>query len=175
MVVAKSIIRNASMMHWHDTAKILSIANNALCENNRSGLFVTTWLGILTLSTGELKCTNAGHEYPAIKRAGGKFELIVGDNCPPLAAMEDIEFVEDIIQLQPGDRIFLYTDGVPEAKNAAAARFGTDKMLEILNDKTGDDLVTLLTDMKREIDDFTGEMDPFDDVTMMCINYTGTK
>ena len=173
MVVAKSIIRNIAMMHSDDTSRILGIANNVLCENNRSGFFVTTWLGIITLSTGELKCTNAGHEYPAVKRADGKFELVVGDNCPPLAAMEDIEFIEDTVQLNHGDRIFLYTDGVPEAKNAAAARFGTDKMLEILNSHTDDDLATLLKEMKQQIDDFTGEMDPFDDVTMMCINYTG--
>ncbi len=173
MVVAKSILRNVSIMSRLNVGKILAVANNALCENNNSGLFVTTWLGVLTLSSGKLVFANAGHEYPAVKRADGNFELMVGDNCPPLAAMEDLEFPEESITLKKGDCVFLYTDGVPEAKNAAAHRFGTDKMLEILDRESDKDLITMLTNMKKEIDDFTGTMDPFDDVTMMALKYLG--
>ncbi len=173
MVITKSILRNVAMMSRQGVGRVLSIANNALCENTRSGLFVTTWLGVLTLSTGELVYANAGHEYPAVKRGNGKFELAVSDNSPPLSAMEDLEFDEERITLEKGDCLFIYTDGVPEAKNAAAERFGTDKMLEILNRDTDKDLVSMLADMKKEIDDFTGNMDPFDDVTMMALRYLG--
>ena len=179
MVIAKSVLRNICMVERNSgrsgdgvTSHILGVANNVLCENNRSGFFVTTWLGILTISTGELRYTNAGHEYPALRRSGGNYELLVTDNCPPLATMEDLQFEEEYIKLEYGDIIFLYTDGVPEAKNAEAARFGTDRMLEILNSGKHANIVEMLTDMKNEIDKFTGEMDPFDDVTMMCMKYT---
>ena len=179
MVIAKSVLRNICMVEKNSgrsddgvTSHILGVANNVLCENNRSGFFVTTWLGILTISTGELRYTNAGHEYPALRRSGGNYELLVTDNCPPLATMEDLQFEEEYIKLEYGDSIFLYTDGVPEAKNAEAARFGTDRMLEILNSGKHANIVEMLTDMKKEIDRFTGEMDPFDDVTMMCMKYT---
>ena len=175
MVISKSIIRNVMMMSRMPVSKILEVVNNVLCENNKSGYFVTTWIGVLDLKTGELEYGNAGHEYPAFKRAGGKFELLVTDNYPPLAAMEEIEFASDTIQLEEGDALFLYTDGVPEAKNAEGARFGTDKMLEILNKTEGMDLITALTEMKKQIDDFTGAMDPFDDVTMMGLKYYGKK
>lgn len=173
MVSAKSVIRNMTMISRMTAEQIIEHANNILCENNKSGFFVTLWLGILTLSSGEMHCVNAGHEYPAIKRANGKFELLVGDNCPPLAAMENIDFIEETITLSKGDCLFLYTDGVPEAKNADGARFGTDKMLEVLNDHKEGDMVATLTDLKKEIDDFTGIMDPFDDVTMMGLRYNG--
>ena len=173
MVITKSILRNVAMMSRQKVGKVLSIANNALCENSRSGLFVTTWFGVLTISTGELVYANAGHEYPAIKRGGDKFELVVSDNSPPLSAMEDLEFDEERITLSKGDCLFVYTDGVPEAKNAAGERFGTGKMLEILNRDTDKDLISMLKDMKQEIDDFTGKMDPFDDVTMMALRYLG--
>ena len=179
MVIAKSVLRNICMVERNSgrsddgvTSHILGVANNVLCENNRSGFFVTTWLGILTISTGELRYTNAGHEYPALRRSGGNYELLVTDNCPPLATMEDLQFEEEYIKLEYGDSIFLYTDGVPEAKNAEAARFGTDRMLEILNSGKHANIVEMLKKKKKEIDKFTGEMDPFDDVTMMCMEYT---
>ncbi|MBR5089642.1 MAG: SpoIIE family protein phosphatase [Ruminiclostridium sp.] len=179
MVIAKSVIRNIAMIGGIGkkditgaTAHVMNIANNVLCENNRSGFFVTTWFGILTISTGELRYTNAGHEYPAVRRANGDYELVKTDNFPPLATMEDLEYEEDVMQLNSGDSIFLYTDGVPEAKNAAGERFGTDKMLEILNSTADQDITDVLKGMKKQIDDFTGIMDPFDDVTMMCLKYT---
>ena len=172
MVIAKSVIRNICMVGG-SPGHILSIANNVLCENNRSNLFVTVWLGILSISSGELICANAGHEYPALKRKDGKFELLEEDNCPPLAAMEDLEFDDMVLMLNEGDALFLYTDGVPEAKNAEGERFGLEKMIDVLNDNIGNDLVTTLSVMKKEIDDFNGDKDPFDDVTMMGLKYFG--
>ena len=174
MVNAKAVLRNVAMA-GHTVSDIMHIANNVICENNRAGLFVTVWLGILTISTGELRCSNAGHEYPAIKRAGGEFGLALGENCPPLAAMEDLDFDEETFFLKAGDALFLYTDGVPEAKAPDGARFGTDKMLNILNSDTSVDLIGTLSEMKKEIDAFNGDKDPFDDVTMMGLKYYGSK
>ena len=105
--------------------------------------------------------------------AGGKYELIISDHCPPLASMEDLEYEDETIMLEPGDSLFLYTDGVTEAKNSLGKHLGTKKMLEILN--AAPDLAPheLLTGLKDLIDDFARGTDTFDDITMMCINYLG--
>ena len=173
MVIAKTLIQDRALM-GRSPARVLEYANNRLCENNASGLFVTAWLGVFEISTGKLTYSNAGHEYPAIKRAGGQYELIVGDNDPPIAAMEDMLYEDTKTVLEPGESLFLYTDGVPEAKSAEGKRFGTDRMLEILNanaDKTAEELLKTL---KNEVDMFSGD-DLFDDVTMMCLNYFGKR
>ena len=174
MVIAKTLISNRAIMGG-SPARVLEDINFRLCENNASGMFITAWLGILTLSTGQLICANAGHEYPAIRRKNGKYELFISDHCPPLAAMEDIEYEDEIINLEPGDSLFLYTDGVPEAKNHLGKHLGTTKMLEILNAAPDLAPYDLLNGLKELIDDFARGTDTFDDITMMCINYLGKK
>ena len=174
MVSAKAIIRNVSR-NGGTPAEILEKSNNLICENNRQNLFVTVWLGILTISTGELIYANAGHEYPAVRHGFAGFKLEEDDNCPPLGAMEDLTFDDHTIKLEPDDALFLYTDGVPEAKSANGERYGIERMLEFLNEYSGADLVSTLTDMKEAIDKFNGNKDPFDDVTMMGLKYFGKK
>ena len=168
MVIAKTLIKIRTTAPG--TPKdILYDVNNTLCENNNAGLFVTVWFGILTLSTRELISANAGHEYPAIKRNGEDFILDIDDHCPPLAAMEEMEFENTVVKLEPGDELFLYTDGVPEAKNAQGDRFETDRMIEVLNKYKELEPEDALKNIKQEIDDFVGDCDPFDDVTMLMI------
>ncbi len=173
MVIAKTLISNQTLSGKGTPASILEDVNFRLCENNESGMFITAWLGILTLSTGELIYSNAGHEYPAIKRKNGKYELIEADNCPPLATIEDIEYVDEHLQLKPGDSLFLYTDGVPEAKNSMGKHLGTSKMLEIINAAPDLEPYEMLTGLKELIDDFARGTDTFDDITMMCVHYFG--
>lgn len=153
MVIAKTLISNRALMGG-SPARVLEDINFRLCESNASGMFITAWLGILTLSTGQLICANAGHEYPAIRHKDGKYELIISDHCPPLAAIEDIEYEDETIDLLPGDSLFLYTDGVPEAKNAQGKHLGTTKMLEILNAAPDLAPYDLLTGLKDLINDF---------------------
>ena len=174
MVVAKTLIQDRALM-GRSPARVLEYSNNRLCANNNAGLFVTAWLGVLEISTGLLTFANAGHEYPAFRSADGKFELRIADNAPPLAAMEDMEYEDEKIILDPGDCLFLYTDGVPEAKNEKGERFGTDKMLEILNKYRDESAKDILGRLKDKIDEFDGDSDPFDDVTMMCLKYFGKK
>ena len=174
MVIAKTLISNRAIMGG-SPARVLEDINFRLCENNAYGMFITAWFGILTLSTGQIICANAGHEYPAIRHKDGKYELLVSDHCPPLAAMEDIEYEDEIINLEPGDSLFLYTDGIPEAKNQLGKHLGTTKMLEILNAAPGLAPYDLLNGLKELIDDFARGTDTFDDITMMCINYLGRK
>lgn len=172
MVVAKVVIRN-QVMAGGTPAHILAKVNNILCRNNSSGLFVTVWLGILDIRTGEIKYANAGHEYPIVGRRGNGYETVRGDNGPPLAAMEDMEFDDETITLGAGDSIFLYTDGVPEAKSSQGERFGMDALIASLNegmDMSAEDRLNLI---RQKIDTFVGMIDPFDDITMLCLDYSG--
>jgi sigma-B regulation protein RsbU (phosphoserine phosphatase) len=99
----------------------------------------------------------------------------VGENMPPLAAAENIEYFDEKIELKTGDRLFLYTDGVPEGKNPDGERFGTDKMLKILNHRHNVSPKELLDDMMRKVNEFAGESDQFDDVTIMNVIWKGGK
>ena len=172
MVIAKTLISNRAMMGG-SPSRVLEDVNFSLCENNASGMFITAWLGILTLSTGKLVCANAGHEYPALRHKGGDFELLISDHCPPLASMDDLEYEDNTIMLEPGDSLFIYTDGIPDAKNENGKHLGTKKMLEILNAAPGLGPKELLDGLRDLVADFAKGTDTFDDITMMCINYLG--
>ena len=175
MVIAKTLIKNRAFMGG-TPAEILHDVNNQLCEGNESGLFVTVWLGILDIAEGKLTAANAGHEYPALKRAGEAcFELIKNKHSPAVAAMEDMKFKENEFELKPGDILYLYTDGVAEATNSAEELYGTDRMIEALNKNIDATVNDILINMKREVDEFTGEAPQFDDITMLCLRYFGKQ
>jgi sigma-B regulation protein RsbU (phosphoserine phosphatase) len=173
-VVAKAVIRDKAMLGG-DPAAMLFDVNNTLCENNGAGMFITVWLGILDLKTGIVKYVNAGHEYPIIGIHGKSVEVIERDNCPPLAAMENTEFTVETLQLEKGDNLFLYTDGVPEAKAKDGSRFGMDRLVKVLERNEGKSPEITVTDLKHEVDAFQPENDPFDDVTIMSVVWRGGK
>lgn len=168
MVISKSVIRNNTISIPGTTGEIMSRVNNILIKNNRSGFFVTAWLGILTISTGELRYTNAGHEYPAIKRAGSdRFELYRSDNYPPLATQENLVYGEEKMMIGKYDKVFLYTDGVPDAKSPEGKHMGIDRMLEKLDGLPGEDTKSDLIAMRKSIAEYVGYEQPFDDVTAL--------
>ena len=117
MMISKTLIKSAAQTGM-SPKYILEKVNNQLCENNEAGMFVTVWIGLLEISTGKMICANAGHEYPAIRRKNGQFELLKDRHGFVLAGMEDMKYTEYEITLEPGDMIFVYTDGVAEATNA---------------------------------------------------------
>ena len=172
MVIAKTLIKNQAMM-GDDPADILGKVNEQLCEGNEAMLFVTVWISILTISTGKGIAANAGHEHPVIRRAGGSYELVVYRHSPAVAAMEGMRFRQHSFELHPGDRLFVYTDGVPEATNAESELFGNERILDVLNSQPDRKPHALLETMKREIDIFVGEAPQFDDITMLCLDYFG--
>ncbi len=172
MMVAKALIKN-STLNGGSPASIFYNVNNQLCENNDTNMFVTAWMGILTISTGKMVCANAGHEFPAICRKDGKYELLNDSHGFVLAGLEDSEYEEYEISLNPGDRFFVYTDGVPEATNAQEEFYGTDRMVEALNANPDMDPETLLIHMKEDVDTFVGEAPQFDDLTMVAFYYKG--
>jgi len=152
---------------------ILGSVNNKLCDNNESGMFVTIWLGILDLRSGILKAANAGHEYPIIRYPGGQFELFKDRHSFMAGARKNIYYKEYELELLPDTTIFLYTDGVPEAKNTENEMFRLPATVDALNrvpDGTPEELLCAVNTAVRE---FVKDAEQFDDLTMLCLHYNG--
>ena len=136
-------------------------------------MFVTVWLGILEISTGKLTAANAGHEYPAIRRANGSFELFKDKHGLVLAGMKNAKYREYEIKLNKGDTIFVYTDGVAEATDSQNQLYGTDNMIAALNHNPKAEPSQLLSEVREDIDRFVGDAMQFDDITMLAMSYNG--
>ena len=174
MMASKIVLANNAKM-GKSPAQILTDTNAAICSNNKERMFVTVWLGILEISTGKLTAANAGHEYPAIKRAGSGFELYKDKHGLVIGGMEGVQYKEYEIQLQKGDRIFVYTDGVPEATDAEKQLFGTDRMVKALNEAPDAAPEEILKNVRKNVDKFVNGAEQFDDLTMLCIEYKGKE
>ena len=170
MMTAKTIIKDLAESGM-PVNEIFTRANEKLCENNESGMFVTAWMGILDLTTGNLQFANAGHNPPLLKRANGDFEYLKTRAGFVLAGMEGVRYRAGELTLSPGDRLFLYTDGVPEATNAENKLYGEDRLLHFMNQNAIAEAVTLLPALKANIDEFVGEAPQFDDITMLMFDY----
>ncbi len=152
-------------------AEILQKVNNTLCEGNDTDMFVTVWVGIINLTTGLMSCANAGHEYPIIRHNGGDYELVKDSHSPALAVMEDIRFREYELQLNPGDELFVYTDGIPESINTDIEQYGTERLLKVLNNNKDIQYDRLLPRVRHDIADFCKGADQFDDITMLAFKF----
>ena len=172
MVIAKTLIKN-SAKPGVGPGEVLRKVNEQLCEGNDNMMFVTVWLGILELSTGRGISANAGHEHPAIRKSGGLYKLDVYKHSPAVAVMEGMTFKEHEFTLEPGDSLFVYTDGVPEATNAGNELFGTDRMVDVLNSDPGAEPEQVLANIKAAVDEFVGDAAQFDDLTMLSFKYNG--
>ena len=174
MMTAKTIIKDLaeSGMAVND---IFTKANEKLCENNESGMFVTAWMGILDLNTGNVQFANAGHNPPLLKRADGSFEYLKTRAGFVLAGMEGVRYRAGEITLNEGDRLFLYTDGVPEATNVENKLYGEDRLLSFMNQNASMEATKLLPALKSNIDEFVGEAPQFDDITMLMFDYNLKK
>ena len=172
MMASKIILAN-NAMSGKTPAQILSDTNAAICPNNQEEMFVTVWLGILEISTGKLTAANAGHEYPVLRRGGEDFALFRDKHGLVIGGMDGVRYKEYELRLQPGDKLFVYSDGVPEATDADNNMFGTDRMLAALNGDPGADPGQLLQDVRRAVDGFVKDAEQFDDLTMLCVEYKG--
>ena len=172
MMASKIILQSCAML-GRSPAEILTKTNEAICSNNPVEMFVTVWLGILEISTGRLTAANAGHEYPVLKRAGGGYELYRDRHGIVIGAMPGARYQAYELQLMPGDRLFTYTDGVPEAMNAEGRLFDTARMVKALNAQPEAGPEALLHNVRRAVDDFVGDAEQFDDMTMLCLEYRG--
>lgn len=168
MMNAKTLIKShaESRLAVHD---VFTQVNSLLCENNEAGMFVTAWMGILDLETGLVRYANAGHNPPVIRRKDGTYEYLKGKANFVLAGMEGIRYREQQLQLQQGDEIYLYTDGVTEAHDSSSQLFGEDRLLSSLNSAVNMPVDDICKKVKADVDIFVGEAEQFDDITMMCI------
>ena len=170
MMTAKTIIKDLAESGL-PVNEIFTKANEKLCENNESGMFVTAWMGILDLTTGRMQFANAGHNPPLLKRADGAFEYLKTRAGFVLAGMEGIRYRAGELTLNPGDRLFLYTDGVPEATNSENQLYGEDRLLSFMNQNFAVGATELLPALKANIDEFVGDAPQFDDITMLMLDY----
>lgn len=174
-MMASKIILGSCAMLGRSPAQILEMTNQAICSNNTEDMFVTVWLGILDIKTGELTAANAGHEYPMLMQPDGKFEPLKNKHGLFLGAIDGMKYQEYTIHLKPGAKLFLYTDGVTEATNAEEELFGMDRTVEALNQKPNVSTKEILENVQNEIDGFVKEANQFDDITMLCLEYKGDE
>ena len=170
MMRAKTAIKNYARSGT-GPAEILQHVNNILCEGNDAEMFVTVWIGILDLTTGQMQCANAGHEYPVLMNAGGDYELVKDKHGLVLAAMENIRLREYELTMTPGSRLFVYTDGIPEAINEKEKAYGTDRLVAKLNRLKTVPQEQVVEDVLQDIRNFAGEAEQFDDITMIGLTF----
>ena len=170
-MMASKIILADNAKSGKSPAQILQDTNEAICANNPEEMFVTVWLGILDISTGLLTTANAGHEYPALMHADGQFELFRDRHGLVVGGMPGVKYHEHSLQMYPGSKLFVYTDGVPEATDAENALFGTARMLEALNAHANETPKQILCGVRQAVNEFVSDMEQFDDLTMMCLEY----
>ena len=170
MVIAKTLIKNHAQ-NRETPAEVFTHTNAQLCEGNDAGLFVTAWMAVLEISTGKLTYVNAGHNPPLLQRAGGSYEWLKSRPGFVLAGMEGMRYRENEMELHPGDRLFLYTDGVTEATDANKELYGDDRLQAALDRQGNVPVRQLLTGIKESIDAFVGDAEQFDDITMLGLEY----
>lgn len=170
MVIGKTLIKDHTTP-GRDLGKVFTAVNNLLCEANSEGLFITAFEGVLDLVTGEFNFVNAGHEMPFVCKADGAFEPYKIRPGFVLAGMEDMRYRAGSMILEPGDKIFQYTDGVTEATNIHNELYGMERLEVILNKVKCGTSHEILPAVKADVDEFVGEAPQFDDITMLCLEY----
>jgi anti-sigma regulatory factor (Ser/Thr protein kinase) len=154
-------------------ASIVTHVNDALSAENDSCMFVTLYLGLLNLRDGTLLTTNAGHNHPLLKRRNGQFEWLTNQDGPLVGPMPGIAFKESVMQLEPGDELFLYTDGVTEADNRRRELFGNDRLKAVLTKSRAVSVVDRLGEVMQAVRKFAGDAPQADDITMLGLRYHG--
>ena len=170
MVITKTLIKN-SAERGLSPKEILEQVNYQLCQNNKEEMFVTVWLGKLELSTGKLVCANAGHDDPVVVHKNGELSIFQQKHGFVLAGMETARYREQEFMLEPGDKLFVYTDGVSEATNVSNELYGKERILKVLKNTTEDTTAETIHKVKEDMDVFVGEAPQFDDITMLCLHY----
>ena len=172
MGIAKAMIKSWAMK-TKDPVEIITEAEKMLSDNNPDGLFVTAWLAVIDLATGHVDVCNAGHDHPLIRK-DGEYTVEKTEHGPAMAFLPGVPHVGSSFDLAPGDRIFLYTDGILEAADSNKERFGVTRLLTTLNEAPAEATDEELIDCVRTaVDDFAGDAPQFDDITMLSFTFIG--
>ena len=172
MTMAKAMIQTRTMT-GNSPDKVLEDVNNIICANNRETMFVTVWLGILDLNTGTLTAANAGHEYPILKAPDGPFDVVKDKHGFVVGGMKGVKYKSYELQLEPGSKLFVYTDGIPEAKDDYDEMFGIGRTVQALNESAEKGPEQIIKAVGESVWAFVGDAEQFDDMTMLCIEYYG--
>lgn len=168
-MMASKLLLDNSIASGKTPGQVLAEVNRQLCEKNLENMFVTVWLGVLDLETGDMVTANAGHEYPLLCRKDGSFEVVKDKHGFVLGGMEGMRYRETMLHLEPGDVLFVYTDGVPEANNPREKQFGMEDTICSLNANKDRSMEELLAAVKGDIDSFAEGAPQFDDTTMLAL------
>ena len=174
MVIAKTLIKNYTQTGM-EPAEVFTTVNRLLCDGNDAGLFVTAWMGVLELSSGTLTYVNAGHNPPLLKKADGEFEYMRERTGFVLAGMDGTKYRQKTLTVKPGDRLFLYTDGVTEATDSRQQLYGEERLGDFLNSHSRYDTTEMLRYLQDDLYEFTGSAPQFDDITMLLMDFKGAE
>ena len=172
MMVSKALIQN-QLMSGCDPAQALQRVNTQLCERNRSKMFVTVWAAVLEVSTGKGLVCNAGHENPAVRHNGGPYELLTYRHNVFLGISRKAIFTNRPFKMKPGDSLFVYTDGVTEARNAEQEMFGEARLETVLNLERDAEPEKVIDNVRNAVNSFVMDAPQFDDITMLALKYYG--
>ncbi len=172
MMSSRSMLKSV-VLAGSSVEDAFNVVNDRLAFRNYLNMFVTVWMGILDLRTGEVEFACAGHNPPVICHDDGTVEFAKSRPGLVLAAMEGTRYKRQMLKLEPGDTIFLYTDGVTEATNANEELFGDDRLLQTLREARGMEPAEICPFVKSKIDEFVGDAPQFDDITMLALKYMG--
>lgn len=170
MVIGKTLIKDHTEP-GKDLGEVFSEINDLLCESNSEDLFITAFEAVLNLRTGELRYVNAGHEMPFICKKNQDFKPYKIKAGFVLAGMEGMRYKAGSMTLEPGDKLFQYTDGVTEATDSDSKLFGMERLEASLNKIKNGTPKDILESVKNDIDDFVNVALQFDDITMLCLEY----
>jgi len=174
MMTAKTLLKSYAESGM-GVAEVLTQANNKLCEGNEAGMFVTVWMGYLNTRTGEVTYANAGHNPPLIRHADGSVEFVRSRPGLVLAGMEGIRYRANTVNLQAGDLLYLYTDGVTEATDAGNNFYGETRLQAVVQQKNAGNVESICRQVKENMDKFVGDAPQFDDITMLALKYTPSE
>jgi len=170
MMQAKTLLKNFAEAGM-SAEEIFAHTNDKLCEGNEANMFVTAWMGFLNTRTGEMTYANAGHNPPLIKHGDGSFTYLKSSPDLVMAALEGFTYEKHTFQMEPGDVLYLYTDGVTEATSLQEELYGEERLQLLLNQHTASDAHAICDAVKADVDLFVGEAPQFDDITMLCLRY----
>ena len=170
MAVIHSLFR-AFSAHENNPARIMQTINDAACRGNDSNMFVTLFIGVLDLPTGHLRYCDAGHDAPFIIHHSRCVMLQCHPNMP-VGVFDDVKYGVQEMQLMPDSTLFLYTDGLTEAKRARKQWFGLQRVEEVLATCIGKHPQELLETVTDAVHQFVKDAEQSDDLTLLAIRYT---
>ena len=148
--------------------------NHRLSTRNDANMFMTAWIGIVDLATGELEYVNAGHNPPLLKRTDGSVEYLTDRSGPALAVVDGLRYRRHSLTLAPGDGLVLYTDGITEATNRVQALYGEDRLIGTLRELLGaHDAGAIIGGIVKDVDDFANGAEQSDDITLLAFKLVG--